>query len=55
MKYLLERKNEITWCMLRTISEPPMNSPLMNICGNVGQRLHSQKRLNQNIENRKLK
>lgn len=30
----------VTWCMFRIISEPPINSPLMNICGNVGQLLH---------------
>lgn len=27
----------ITWCMFRIMSDPPMNSPLMNICGKVGQ------------------
>jgi hypothetical protein len=28
---------ELTWCILRTISDPPINSPLMKTCGNVGQ------------------
>lgn len=49
-EYLLQRKGQIqiiweskpkvgkeTWCMLRMISDPPTNSPLTNIWGNVGQ------------------
>lgn len=34
----------LTWCILRIISDPPINSPLMNICGNVGQLLQGKKK-----------
>jgi hypothetical protein len=33
-------KSELAWCMLSMMSDPPTNSPLINICGNVGQLLH---------------
>jgi hypothetical protein len=39
----LNEKGELAWCMLKMMSDPPTNSPLMNICGNVGQLLHRKK------------
>jgi hypothetical protein len=35
--------SSLAWCMVSMISDPPTNSPLINICGNVGQLLHKQK------------
>jgi len=46
----MNQKVKLAWCMLNMMSDPPTNSPLINICGNVGQLLHQQNKINSEID-----